>query len=98
MKGSRGIEIFRSIKETYEKERKIYTYQIERGMKVGVAWLGCRGWSSHAREGEGKTGLRLREEEEEAEERWERFCAYLICCIYDLLGFGISISGLEEGK
>ena len=39
MKGSRGIEIFRSTKETYEKERKIYIPKRERN----ECWCGLAG-------------------------------------------------------
>jgi len=39
MKGSRGIEIFRSIKETYEKETKIYIPKRERN----ESWCGLAG-------------------------------------------------------
>jgi hypothetical protein len=48
MKGSRGIEMFRSIKESDEKERNIYIPKRERGMKAGVAWL-VRTKQSHER-------------------------------------------------
>ena len=39
MKGSRGIEMFRSIKESDEKERKIYIPERERNQ----SWRGLAG-------------------------------------------------------
>jgi hypothetical protein len=71
MKGSRGIEMFRSIKESNEKVRKIYIPKRERGIKAGVAWLERMKQSHERRRERGRvcqreSGLSLREEEEEA--------------------------------